>query len=219
MLSRTILARAAPLGRSVAIRSLRSAVPRAPVVVVSRSTSILQREHTVASGRIWADPSEYALPLSSRFASSAAALAEREPEEDYDAAPFASSSSEPSSSRSPPSNSSSQTSASHPDPIDDDLQELVAFQSLKGAVHPQTVKALTVKPFKFEHMSEVQRRVLTRLPELAGASKDGKVVEREDLLVKAKTGTGKTIVSHTRIKSLRPSDSSRPSSCPLLRPG
>ena len=93
----------------------------------------------------------------------------------------------------------------------------MTFQSLKGAVHPQTVKALTVKPFKFEHMSEVQRRVLTRLPELAGASKDGKPVEREDLLVKAKTGTGKTIVSSFQKVKYSPSDICRPSSCLLSR--
>lgn len=102
--------------------------------------------------------------------------------------------------------------------------KLVPFESLKGKVNFDTLKALTFKPFQLMTMSEVQRRVLSLMPYLAGgkmqnvkshqerSSEEGgretvnnDVVEdaegeergREDLLVKAKTGTGKTIVSLT----------------------
>jgi ATP-dependent RNA helicase MSS116 len=93
-------------------------------------------------------------------------------------------------------------------------KELARFSSLRGSISYDTLKALTVRPFKFVAMSEVQRRVLGLLPELVGGTKRahdqpvaGEVVEaseqvresgettrKEDLLVKAKTGTGKTIV-------------------------
>lgn len=93
------------------------------------------------------------------------------------------------------------------------------FTSLKGRVDPDILKALTVKPFKLESMSEVQKRVLSLMPELSGGKPKASAVEigeageevmqtnvvgqkvstaargKLDLLVKAKTGTGKTIVS------------------------
>ena len=93
------------------------------------------------------------------------------------------------------------------------------FTSLKGRVDPNILKALTVKPFQLTAMSEVQKRVLALMPELSGGKPKASVVEAEeggeevmqtnvlgqkvssaargkhDLLVKAKTGTGKTIVS------------------------
>lgn len=73
-----------------------------------------------------------------------------------------------------------------------------------------TLKSLTFKPFNLIAMSEVQKRVLGRMPELAGGKTAMSIVNaetpeetaareerekhgREDLLVKAKTGTGKTI--------------------------
>lgn len=73
-----------------------------------------------------------------------------------------------------------------------------------------TLKALTFKPFNLLAMSEVQKRVLGRMPEIAGGKTSAQLVAaetpeeaearlerekagREDLLVKAKTGTGKTI--------------------------
>lgn len=88
--------------------------------------------------------------------------------------------------------------------------DLVPFQSLKGRMDPDLLKALTVKPFNLVAMSEVQKRTLSRMPELAGGRTQKSVIEnetaeqkearelrekrgREDLLVKAKTGTGKTI--------------------------
>jgi ATP-dependent RNA helicase MSS116 len=96
--------------------------------------------------------------------------------------------------------------------------DLVPFSSLKGYLNYDTLKALVFKPFTLSSMSEVQKRVLTLMPYLAGgklssilrqSEVDGQLVDnpdavedesgqkrgREDLLVKAKTGTGKTIVS------------------------
>ncbi|WVQ98006.1 hypothetical protein IAU59_005126 [Kwoniella sp. CBS 9459] len=84
--------------------------------------------------------------------------------------------------------------------------EIVPFESLKGRIDHDSLKALTFKPFQLKAMSEVQKRVLGMMPFLAGgqlrgdaraqAEAEGKPLEgkeREDLLVKAKTGTGKTI--------------------------
>ncbi|KAK8847365.1 hypothetical protein IAR55_005222 [Kwoniella newhampshirensis] len=77
--------------------------------------------------------------------------------------------------------------------------EIVPFETLKGKIEYDTLKALTFKPFQLKAMSEVQKRVLGMMPELAGRQSKGEETERvevksrEDLLVKAKTGTGKTI--------------------------
>ena len=99
--------------------------------------------------------------------------------------------------------------------------QLTPFTSLKGKVDHDILKALTVRPFQLTAMSEVQKRVLALMPELAGGKpkrsavgEEGGAVQEEevlqvnaigqkvstaargkhDLLVKAKTGTGKTIV-------------------------
>jgi len=97
--------------------------------------------------------------------------------------------------------------------------QLTPFTSLKGKVDHDILKALTVRPFQLTAMSEVQKRVLALMPELSGGKPKASAVEAEeggeevmqtnvlgqkvssaargkhDLLVKAKTGTGKTIVS------------------------
>ncbi len=61
-------------------------------------------------------------------------------------------------------------------------------------VSPDTLRAITEKPFNHAHMSPVQAVVLPLLPELArpydGHQSHG---PPRDLLVKAKTGTGKTL--------------------------
>lgn len=99
-----------------------------------------------------------------------------------------------------------------PDAPDDEkaATALVPFHSLKGRMNSDLLKALTFKPFNLIAMSEVQKRVLSRMPELAAGITQKSVREnedaeqlaareeresrgREDLLVKAKTGTGKTI--------------------------
>ncbi|ODN94369.1 RNA helicase [Cryptococcus wingfieldii CBS 7118] len=90
----------------------------------------------------------------------------------------------------------------------EEVDNTASFDSLKGRMNHDTLKSLTFKPFKFVTMSEVQKRVLGLLPELAGGKLRGPAKEaaeeqgeplidetrlREDLLVKAKTGTGKTV--------------------------
>ena len=105
-----------------------------------------------------------------------------------------------------------------PEAAESDKVQLIPFDSLRGYVNYDTLKALTFKPFTLSAMSEVQRRVLKLMPYLAGgklssvarqSEEDGELIDnpdavespeglkrgREDLLVKAKTGTGKTIVS------------------------
>ncbi|CED83589.1 ATP-dependent RNA helicase pitchoune [Phaffia rhodozyma] len=69
------------------------------------------------------------------------------------------------------------------------------FSTLKGKINEHILTALTEGPFKFTQMSTVQTRVLSLLPGLVGpveghgAGEEGK----RDLLVKARTGTGKTV--------------------------
>lgn len=70
------------------------------------------------------------------------------------------------------------------------------YASLKPYIKFDTWKALTGSPFKFSQMSEVQHRVLSLLPDLADPSNSKPMPDNQggrDLLVKAKTGTGKTI--------------------------
>lgn len=72
------------------------------------------------------------------------------------------------------------------------------FTNLKGKINHDLYKALTQRPFNFEKMSSVQQAVLNLLPELAktpASATEGEQAEntRPDLLVKAKTGTGKTV--------------------------
>ncbi|KAG8979643.1 hypothetical protein FRB90_008034, partial [Tulasnella sp. 427] len=79
----------------------------------------------------------------------------------------------------------------------------IPFSNIKSSIHPDTYTALTKDPFKYHNMSAVQAAVLDMLPDLAApynrnASRgdgDAKAapVQHRDLLVKAKTGTGKTI--------------------------
>ena len=75
------------------------------------------------------------------------------------------------------------------------VNELPTFQSLKGSISYPTLKAITVKPFQLTHMSPVQAQVLPLLPQLAEAYDPTSSGARppRDLLVKAKTGTGKTL--------------------------
>ncbi|EIM81977.1 DEAD-domain-containing protein [Stereum hirsutum FP-91666 SS1] len=73
------------------------------------------------------------------------------------------------------------------------------FSTLKGKISDRTLKAITVKPMELKHMSPVQAAVLPLLPELArgydpAEYRDGQLSgPPRDLLVKAKTGTGKTL--------------------------
>ncbi|KDQ60061.1 hypothetical protein JAAARDRAFT_191482 [Jaapia argillacea MUCL 33604] len=72
----------------------------------------------------------------------------------------------------------------------------LAFSTLKGRVSHDTIKAITVKPFKMTHMTPVQAAVLPLLPQIAEPyNPDAPAAPRtpRDLLVRAKTGTGKTL--------------------------
>jgi ATP-dependent RNA helicase MSS116 len=72
------------------------------------------------------------------------------------------------------------------------------FASLKGSIDYDTLKAIVTKPFNLSHMSPVQAEVLPLLPQIAepytaDPPTDGSRRPARDLLVKAKTGTGKTL--------------------------
>lgn len=71
------------------------------------------------------------------------------------------------------------------------------YQSIKAALHAPVYRAVTEKPFKYETMTDVQAAVMSRLPRLSASpelSEEGDAVEHaQDLLVRAKTGTGKTL--------------------------
>jgi ATP-dependent RNA helicase MSS116 len=78
------------------------------------------------------------------------------------------------------------------DSPDDGLRP--AFTTLRTKVNPDTLRAITDKPFNHTHMSPVQAAVLPLLPELARPyNRDESPGPPRDLLVKAKTGTGKTL--------------------------
>ncbi|KIM36634.1 hypothetical protein M413DRAFT_77910 [Hebeloma cylindrosporum] len=68
------------------------------------------------------------------------------------------------------------------------LDDSVHFNTISDTIHPHTFKAITVRPFQHTHMSIVQAQIFPLLPELALRSPTP-----PDLLVKAKTGTGKTM--------------------------
>ncbi|KAJ7676457.1 P-loop containing nucleoside triphosphate hydrolase protein [Mycena rosella] len=81
------------------------------------------------------------------------------------------------------------------------------FLSLKGKVTQATLDAITVKPFKLEKMTPVQSEVLSMLPQLAEPYDAENPTNVRDLLVRAKTGTGKTLAFlvpaiEARIKSI-----------------
>lgn len=86
----------------------------------------------------------------------------------------------------------------------------IPFSALKGVVSDSTFRSLTGKPFGYEMMSEVQGNILPRidditlpLPGSQAAPRAGDDADQDkpipfedgptDLLVKARTGTGKTI--------------------------
>ncbi|KAF8509054.1 P-loop containing nucleoside triphosphate hydrolase protein [Hysterangium stoloniferum] len=79
--------------------------------------------------------------------------------------------------------------------MEDDNNAPVPFKSLAGGIDDKTLKAITVKPFNLTNMTPVQSRVLSLLPNLirphTDADTDG--LGPRDLLVKARTGTGKTL--------------------------
>ncbi|KAF5367171.1 hypothetical protein D9758_004049 [Tetrapyrgos nigripes] len=83
-----------------------------------------------------------------------------------------------------------QTESTSPD--DQQTSPAKQFSSLKGAVSDDLVTALVARPFNLTAMTPVQEEVLSLLPELADPYDPSKKTTR-DLLVRAKTGTGKTV--------------------------
>ncbi|TBU47051.1 P-loop containing nucleoside triphosphate hydrolase protein [Dichomitus squalens] len=68
------------------------------------------------------------------------------------------------------------------------------FIALKDAIHSKTLQALTGDPFNLVHMSSVQAAVLPLLPDLVRPyNSDETDAPPRDLMVKARTGTGKTL--------------------------
>ncbi|KAI9458924.1 DEAD-domain-containing protein [Lactarius psammicola] len=68
------------------------------------------------------------------------------------------------------------------------------FTTLRTKLTPDTLRAITDRPFTHVNMSSVQAAVLPLLPELARPyNEDEQHGPPRDLLVKAKTGTGKTL--------------------------
>jgi len=71
------------------------------------------------------------------------------------------------------------------------------FESMEGILSKETLGAVTQSPYQFTHMTSVQAAVFDYLPHISDpyspdASSDGSEPPPRDLLVKAKTGTGKT---------------------------
>ncbi|CAE6527530.1 unnamed protein product [Rhizoctonia solani] len=74
----------------------------------------------------------------------------------------------------------------------------IPFSSIKDLISPETYEAITYKPYQLKNMTPVQAAVLSLLPQLTQhhtelqSGPDGKLPPR-DLMVRAKTGTGKTL--------------------------
>ena len=68
------------------------------------------------------------------------------------------------------------------------------FTDLQGQISNETLQAITQKPLSMTHMTAVQEAVFDLLPELAEPYESGKKSDGpRDLMVKARTGTGKTL--------------------------
>ncbi|ORY54160.1 P-loop containing nucleoside triphosphate hydrolase protein [Leucosporidium creatinivorum] len=89
-------------------------------------------------------------------------------------------------------------------PVKEAAPERKTFKSIESALHAPIYRAVTERPFKYETMSEVQAAVLDLLPRLscsptaiplAATEQDipEELQQAQDLLVRAKTGTGKTL--------------------------
>ncbi|KAJ1302220.1 hypothetical protein OPQ81_001044 [Rhizoctonia solani] len=76
--------------------------------------------------------------------------------------------------------------------------DAIPFSSIKDLISPETYEAITYKPYQLKNMTPVQAAVLSLIPQLTQhhselqPGPDGKLPPR-DLLVRAKTGTGKTL--------------------------
>ena len=86
------------------------------------------------------------------------------------------------------------------------------FESMENVLSKETLRAVTQSPYQFTHMSPVQAAVFDYLPRLSDPydpkSPSDKAESPRDLLVRAKTGTGKTAAFvipaiEQRIKTLK----------------
>lgn len=68
-----------------------------------------------------------------------------------------------------------------------------SFDSLKGKISNDTLKALISKPFNLKQMTLVQSLVTELFPDLSDPFTSAKPDTARDLLVRARTGTGKTL--------------------------
>lgn len=78
------------------------------------------------------------------------------------------------------------------------LDGTVPFESIKSNVSQETYSALTDRPMRLTTMTPVQAQVMALLPDLAAPHAPVETNEvalkgRKDLLIQAKTGTGKTL--------------------------
>ena len=85
------------------------------------------------------------------------------------------------------------TGISEADKVSESAVSQPLFTALRTNLTPDTLRAITDKPFTHVHMSPVQAAVLPLLPELARPYDEDEPGPPRDLLVKAKTGTGKTL--------------------------
>ncbi|GAA5982348.1 hypothetical protein JCM5350_006152 [Sporobolomyces pararoseus] len=71
------------------------------------------------------------------------------------------------------------------------------YQSIQASLHAPVYRAVTEKPFKYDTMTDVQAAVLSLLPRLASSPAPNdtptEIQQAQDILVRAKTGTGKTL--------------------------
>ncbi|KAG0145865.1 hypothetical protein CROQUDRAFT_671475 [Cronartium quercuum f. sp. fusiforme G11] len=87
---------------------------------------------------------------------------------------------------------SSQEVTQFKSPQPDEVPPKVPFSSIEEHISPNLYKAIVQKPFGYVDMSPVQSVLLSDLPSLLSNSSDATSTTK-DLLVKAKTGTGKTL--------------------------
>ncbi|KAF8645939.1 hypothetical protein AX16_007470 [Volvariella volvacea WC 439] len=83
--------------------------------------------------------------------------------------------------------------------VEKDQPDTPTFSTLSNTLSPETLRAITSGPFHLTHMTPVQAEVLPLLPDLANpydpsaSLTPSPTTPPRDLLVKAKTGTGKTL--------------------------
>ncbi|GAA5899832.1 uncharacterized protein JCM6883_006000 [Sporobolomyces salmoneus] len=71
------------------------------------------------------------------------------------------------------------------------------YRSIQASLHAPVYRAVTERPFKYDTMTDVQAAVLSLLPRLASSPSPSEtpseIQQAQDILVRAKTGTGKTL--------------------------